>query len=316
MIRIAICDDGKMDVRHLTVFLAVAEERNFTRAANRLHTTQSAVSATIRALEVELETELFDRSARQIRVTDSGLALVPKARQVLDAVSEARDCVDAVQGAVTGTVAVGFMTSVTLVDIPRLLGEFAAAYPAVRVLLRASERGAGGLAELLSTGELDIAFLASSASPPSDIRAVELASSPLRLAVTSDHPWALRDSIELAELTDEPFIDMPLGFGTRSIIDRSFANAGLERDVRCETVDIAAAAALVRNGLGVAFLPEFVVAAEPGLRALTVPGEDLRLTVSVAVSESRRLSRAARLLWNLATTEALPSPFRAGPTRA
>ena len=290
------------------MFLAAAEERNFTRASNRLHTTQSAVSATIHALEIELGTELFDRSARQIRVTDAGLALVPKARAVLDAVVEARDAVDAVTGTVTGTVSVGFMTSVTLVDIPGLLGEFAARYPAVHVSLRASERGSGGLAELLASGELDIAFLANSANPPSDIRFVELDSSPLLLAVTAEHPWASRDSIELAELAGGTFIDLPLGFGTRSIVDQAFANAGVQRDVRFETVDIAAAAALARNGLGVAFLPAFVLATEPSLRALTVRGEDLRLTVSVAVSEARRLSRAARLLWELATRRAGEQP--------
>ncbi len=291
-----------MEIRQLAVFLAVAEERNFTRASTRLRTTQSAVSATIRALEVELGAELFDRSARQIEVTDAGLALLPKARAVIDSAAEARDAVDLVKGAVTGTVSVGFMTSVTLVDIPGLLGEFARTYPAVRVQLRASERGAGGLAALLSSGELDVAFLASSADPAPDLRAMELASSPLLLAVTDDHPWASRESIELTELAGQTFIDLPVGFGTRSIIDRAFADAGLERDVRFETVDIAAAAALVVNGLGVAFLPEFVVAAEPRLHALTVPGDTLRLTVSVAISRTRRHSRAARMLWELATS--------------
>ena len=295
-----------MEIRQLAVFLAVAEERNFTRASTRLRTTQSAVSATVRALEVEVGAELFDRSARQIEITDAGLALIPKARAVIDSVAEARDAVDAVKGAVTGTVSVGFMTSVTLVDIPHLLGEFARAYPAVRVQLRASERGAGGLAALLSSGELDVAFLASSADPAPDLRVRELASSPLLLAVTDDHAWASRDSVELAELADQTFIDLPRGFGTRSIIDRAFADAGLERDVRFETVDVAAAAALVVNGLGVAFLPEFVVAAEPRLHALTVPGDDLRLTVSVAISTSRRHSRAARMLWELACVDLTP----------
>ncbi|HEY2557079.1 MAG TPA: LysR family transcriptional regulator [Diaminobutyricibacter sp.] len=295
-----------MEIRQLAVFLAVAEERNFTRASTRLRTTQSAVSATIRALEVELGAELFDRSARQIEVTDAGHALIPKARAVIDSAAEARDAVDLVKGTVTGTVSVGFMTSVTLVDIPGLLGEFARTYPAVRVQLRASERGAGGLAALLSSGELDVAFLASSADPAPDLRVKELASSPLLLAVTDDHPWASRESVELAELAGQTFIDLPLGFGTRSIIDRAFADAGLERDVRFETVDIAAAAALVVNGLGVAFLPEFVVAAEPRLHALTVPGDTLRLTVSVAISRTRRHSRAARMLWELATSRVAP----------
>ncbi|MCU1581344.1 MAG: hypothetical protein JWO01_732 [Microbacteriaceae bacterium] len=295
-----MCDDSRMEVRHLAVFLAVAEERNFTRASTRLHTTQSAVSATIQSLEAELGAELFDRSARQIQVTVAGLALIPKARAVLDAVVEARDCVDAVNGGVTGTVSVGFMTSVTLVDIPRLLGEFAEANPDVRVVLRSSERGSSGLTDMLSSGELDIAFVANSAQPPADVRLIELDSTPLLLTVTSAHRFASRGSIGLRELAGERFIDFPLGYGNRSIIDRAFADVGLDRDVRFETADIAHASALVKNGLGVAFLPAFLVASEPSLRTLTVQGEDLRLTVSVAISDSRRPSRAARLLWDLA----------------
>jgi DNA-binding transcriptional LysR family regulator len=289
-----------MEVRHLAVFLAVADERNFTRASIRLHTTQSAVSATIQSLEAELGAELFDRSARQIQVTVAGLALIPKARAVLDAVVEARDSVDAVTGGVTGTVSVGFMTSVTFVDIPRLLGMFAEAHPGVRVVLRASERGTSGLTDMLSSGELDIAFVGNSAQPPADVRLMELDSTPLLLTVTSAHRFASRESIELRELTGERFIDIPLGFGNRSIVDRAFSDAGLDRDVRFETADVADAAALVKNGLGVAFLPAFLVESEPSLRTLRVEGENLRLAVSVAISESRRPSRAAQLLWDLA----------------
>ncbi|MDQ1545056.1 MAG: hypothetical protein QOK08_2694 [Actinomycetota bacterium] len=295
-----------MEVRHLAVFLAVAEERNFTRASIRLHTTQSAVSATVQSLEAELGAELFDRSARQIQVTVAGLALIPKARAVLDAVVEARDCVDAVTGGVTGTVSVGFMTSVTLVDIPRLLGEFAEANPEVRVVLRSSERGSSGLVDMLSSGEVDIAFIANLAQPPADVRLMELDSTPLLLTVTSAHRLASRSSIGLRELAGEKFIDFPLGYGNRSIIDRAFADAGLDRDVRFETADIAHAAALVKNGLGVAFLPAFLVASDPSLRTLTAQGEDLRLTVSVAISHSRRPSRAAQLLWDLAQNARTP----------
>jgi DNA-binding transcriptional LysR family regulator len=296
-----------MEFRHLAVFLAVADERNFTRASIRLHTTQSAVSATIQSLEAELGAELFDRSARQIQVTVAGLALIPKARAVLDAVVEARDSVDAVTGGVTGTVSVGFMTSVTLVDIPRLLGTFAVAHPGVRVVLRASERGTSGLTDMLSSGELDIAFVGNSAQPPTDVRLIELDSTPLLLTVTSAHRFASRESIELRELTGERFIDFPLGFGNRSIIDRAFSDAGLDRDVRFETADVADAAALVKNGLGVAFLPAFLVESEPSLRTLTVEGENLRLAVSVAISDSRRPSRAAQLLWDLAQNARRPT---------
>jgi DNA-binding transcriptional LysR family regulator len=187
------------------------------------------------------------------------------------------------------------------------LGEFAEANPGVRVVLRSSERGSSGLADMLSSGELDIAFVGNLAQPPADVRLMELDSTPLLFTVTSAHRFASRDSIGLQEVTKERFIDFPLGYGNRSIIDRAFSDAGLDRDVRFETADIAHAAALVKNGLGVAFLPEFLVASEPSLRALTVQGENLRLAVSVALSDSRRPSRAAQMLWDLAQNARRPT---------
>ena len=246
-----------MDLRQLEFFSAVAGELNFTRAAERLTIAQSAVSAGVRSLENELGVELFDRSRRQIRLTSTGELLLPKVREALDAVNEVRDVAQQSTHAITGSIVVGLMTSVTLVNVPRLLGLYRSAHPGVGVRLRAARRGSADLVEELSTGELDLAFLALSGAVPATLSAVPIASSPMVLVVPSNHPLAASRGVDLAGLGGEEFIDLPPGYASRQIVDDAFASAGVERRVMIEVSDIGTAAEYVTNGLGVALLPEF-----------------------------------------------------------
>jgi DNA-binding transcriptional LysR family regulator len=115
--------DG-MELRHLEYFVAVAEERNFTRAAARVHIVQSAISSAIKSLERELGTPLLERTSRRVLLTDAGTVFLPKARATLDAARDARDAVDEVRGGLRGMIRIGTMTSVSLVDVPALLGRY------------------------------------------------------------------------------------------------------------------------------------------------------------------------------------------------
>ena len=99
----------RMELRQLATFVAVAEEGSFTRAADRLHVVQSAVSAGVRNLERQLGTRLFDRSTHRVERTDSGRALLPEARATLAAAQAARDAVDEARGGLRGTVVLGTM---------------------------------------------------------------------------------------------------------------------------------------------------------------------------------------------------------------
>jgi DNA-binding transcriptional LysR family regulator len=291
-----------VDVRQLSVFLAVAEELNFTRAAARLHTAQSAVSATVRSLEKALGADLFDRASRQIALTSAGAALVAPARRVLAALGEARDAVDAVEGRVTGIVRLGVLTSVKLVDVAELLGRYARRYPDVRVQMHPSPTGSGGTTDMLLAGEVDIAFIANVDTAGTELRAGLLAVSPVRTVVPVDHPLAMRESVTLEEIADNVFIDTPLGYANRKVVDRAFARAGLVRDVRFETSDIADVADLVEHGLGLAFLPEFALSDRPRLRGVPVRGEKLELAISVVVNGARPIGRAVDALRRMALT--------------
>jgi DNA-binding transcriptional LysR family regulator len=117
-----------MELRQLGHFLAVAEERHFTRAAKRVHLTQSSLSSSIRSLERELGSELFVRSTRQVELTETGRALIPAARRAVVASEEARDAVAAVRGLVRGQLAIGAIQLREL-NLPALLARYHRRHP-------------------------------------------------------------------------------------------------------------------------------------------------------------------------------------------
>lgn len=288
-----------MDVRQLETFAAVASELNFTRAASELHTVQSAVSATIRSLEREVGTQLFDRTLRQICLTPAGEALLPEARNVLDAVRAARDAVDATGAEVTGSVALGYMTSVTLVDIPVLLSDFTRRHGRVEIRLKAAERGTAGLIEMLRSAELDLALIIHVEHVP-DLEVVPVSRSPLHLTVPAGHRLADVGTVGgLEALAGERFVDFPEGFGIREVTDAAFRAAGVQRHVAFETMDITSVGDLVDNGLGVAFLPEFISDRLPDARVVCLTYELPDMVVSVATLKRRPLGAASRALRSL-----------------
>jgi DNA-binding transcriptional LysR family regulator len=289
-----------VDVRQLEVFVAVARQRSFTKAAAELHLVQSAVSATVAALEADLGERLFDRSTRRVLPTAAGRALLPHATEILVALRVARDAVEAVSGGMSGSLRIGYMTNVTLFDIPALLGRFSQAYPAVSMRLSPADRGTAGLADALRSGDIDVAFLSAAPEDFPDLDIEILAASPLALAVPTGHPLAQRRRIRLAEMVDLRFVDFRPGFANRTQVDRAFQERGLHRDVQIETSDTNDTAALVRNGLGVAFLPEYLVENDPAVHLVSVQDANMTLRVSVAVSRERLPSTAAARLVQLA----------------
>jgi DNA-binding transcriptional LysR family regulator len=296
-----------VELRHLEYFIAVAEERNFTRAAERLHVVQSGVSAVIKALERDLGAQLLERDSKRVELTDAGRALLPKARAALDAAQDARDAVGEVEGGLRGTLRIGTLISVALVDVPALLGAYHRRHPGVMIMLRAAPSGSEGLVAALADGSLDLAFVSLPSQAPAGIRVRELASAPLDLVVPADHRLADREEVALADIAGEMFVDFPVGYGNRAVTDRAFASAGLHRQVSVEITDIAAGAAYVRHGLGVALLPRFVIRRRKDLRRLAVTGADLNWPLGLAMSQTRRPSAAARAMIEMITTRGTPA---------
>jgi DNA-binding transcriptional LysR family regulator len=296
---ISLCDDWPMELRHFEYFVAVAEERNFTRAAARLHVVQSGVSAVIKSLERELGVALLERTSKRVALTDAGEALLPRARAALDAVHAARDAVDEVRGGLRGTVRIGTLTSVGVIALPALLGAFHRTHPDVTLRLIVSPRGSVGLLDALTDGSLEVAFVSVPGRPPAAVRLRQVYHERLQLVVPAGHRLADAAEVTIGDLAGEPFVDFPTGYGNRAVVDRAFAAAAVRRQVAIEVIDIGTGANFVREGLGVAILPPFAVPDRAGLILKEVTGADLDWPLGVATSAGRRPSAAARALLEL-----------------
>lgn len=287
-------DDRRVELRHLEYFVAVAEELSFTRASRRLHVVQSGVSSAIQVLERELGAALFDRDRHRVTLTEAGEALLPEARATLAAAQAAAEAVAEATTGLRGTLTIGTMLTTGSIDVPALLGRFHERHPAVLVRLRAVPGGSAELAREVISGALDLALLALPGRTPPGLTLRPLAREPLVLICGPEHPLAAAGEATLEALANETFVDVPVGWGSRAIVDRAFAAAGLERQVSFEVSEFGTAAGLVRNGLGVAFVPTSAVRTIDGVIALPVTSVSLDWQVLVATSATRRPTAAAR----------------------
>jgi DNA-binding transcriptional LysR family regulator len=286
-----------MELRQLRMFVAVAEEGGFSRAADRLHLVQSAVSAGIRGLERELGTALFDRDTRHVELSDAGRALLPEARTVLSAAALASDSVAQVGGGLRGSVTLGTMQAQGMrrVSTARLIASFQRDHPGVRI----SARHVGGSTEMarqVAEDRLDLGILSLVGQQHAGLELTLLASEPMFLACAPGHPLAGSETVSLTELAAERFVDMPEGWGVRMATDRAFAAAGIERTVSFELNDSASVIEFVREGLGVALLPGPMAASAPEVSQIQIDDAAPSFDIYLAEPTGRRRTAAATAL--------------------
>ncbi|MCB5907580.1 LysR family transcriptional regulator [Streptomyces pinistramenti] len=258
-----------MDLQQMRYVVAVAETGGFTRAAERCHVVQSALSHQIARLEKELGARLFQRTSRSVRLTAAGEAFVPVARQTLAAAERARAEVEAVAGEVRGRLAVGAISTVSAVDLAQELGAFRTRYPQVRVGLRMEMTEE--LIEKVRQGALDVAFVGLAPGVRvTGVREKELARGELVAVVPPGHPLARQEWTGLARLARETFVDFTAGSAARRQRDDAFRAAGLSADVAFEVTTVELLAKLVRAGLGVGMVPEGIAGELAGLHVLRV----------------------------------------------
>ncbi|MDT0463749.1 LysR family transcriptional regulator [Streptomyces gibsoniae] len=242
-----------MELRHLQHFVAVAEDRHFTRAAERLMVSQSGLSASVRALERELQAPLFVRTTRTVTLTEAGRALLVEAERILAQVRAAREAVAAVQGVLRGTLSLGTEQCIAGVDVARLLAAFRRRHPDVEIRLR--QAGSGALAEEVAAGRLDLAFAVRTRADTDQLRSVPLTSEPMTVLCHPSHPLATGGPVTPEDLGGEAFVDFHPDWGPRRTTDAVFMEAGVQRTVTLEVNDVHSLLELVHEGLGVAVVP-------------------------------------------------------------
>jgi DNA-binding transcriptional LysR family regulator len=263
-----------MELRQLQYLVAVAEEASFTRAAQRVHISQSGVSAQVRQLEHELGAELFDRSARAATLTRAGEAALGHAREALAAAAAMRQAVDDVNGLLRGRLTVGMVTACTITGLFDALDAFHRAHPGVVVTLL--EHSSAELTAQVRAGVIDVALVGVAGEVPEGLAALPIVSERLVAAFPVDRgdtapPGA--SSLTLDDLTRLPLICMPAGTGIRTAFDQACAARGLAVTVALEASAASVLADLAARGLGVAILSESMAAAAGG-RLRAVPIED------------------------------------------
>jgi DNA-binding transcriptional LysR family regulator len=270
-----------LELRHLRYFLAVAEELNFSRAAERLNMAQPPLSVAIRQLEQELGTPLFTRTTRDVRLTNAGELFLDGARATLAeldrAVLEARR---ASQGEL-GRMRVAFSWGARFVTLPALGQAFRAGHPDVEVLTE--EMWNARMPAALKSRSIDLA-ISVCAELDGDLRYDTIRSEPVSVLVPEDHPLAGESHTELAALKDDAFIMFP-----RELAPRLYEKlvgicrgAGFEPAIRAESFhsswDLGMAAAVP----GVALVPESVTHdARPGLVALGLSESEERIDTAL-----------------------------------
>ncbi|CAM3631860.1 LysR family transcriptional regulator [Kibdelosporangium persicum] len=287
-----------METRQLEYFVAVAEELSFTRAAQRLYAVQSTVSAAVKALEAELGTTLFERSTRRVTLSAAGSAFLPEAKAALEAVDRAMAVAQEASAGLRGSIRIGTMTNISVIDLPGLLGAFHERYPLVDIHVTVSVTGSTGMADDVRSGRLDLALLGLPEADLAGLATRPLASWPYVALLPSGHRLADASSVSLPDLTRDSFVDTSTGFGNRVWIDRTYVGLGTPRRVGVEVADLSAVPAYVEAGLGVAVIPDLGFEVGPGVVRVPLT-ERMTWPLTIATLASRPPSRALRTLLDL-----------------
>jgi DNA-binding transcriptional LysR family regulator len=258
-----------MDLRQLEYFVAVAEEQNFTRAAERVHISQSGVSAQIRQLERELGAELFDRSARAATLTVAGKAALEHARAALAAAGAVSQAVGEVTDLIRGRLTVGMVIGCTVTPLFDALAAFHQAHPGVEISLL--EDNSDRLVEGVRAGTIDLALIGTATATPDGLGALTIISERLVAAVPAGHPLAKQRRVALRDLGAYPIVCMPAGTGLRTVFDQACAAQSLQPMIALQASAADAIADLATRGLAVAILSNSMAARyRDRLTALTI----------------------------------------------
>lgn len=297
-----------MDLRQLEYFVAVAEEANFTRAAERVHISQSGVSAQIKQLERELGVQLFDRSVRATTLTVAGEAALEHARAALSAVQAFGEAVGETNRLVRGRLAVGMVVGCAITPFFDALAGFHNAHPGVEISVR--EGSSDQLIDELRRGGLDLALIGYAHLPPPDLTSLVIVSEGLVAVVPDGHELARRDSTTVAQVVRHPIVCMPPGTGLRAVFDQACAARSLRPAFAIQAAAADSIAELAARGLGVGILSSSLAAShEDRLRALpirdvTIPALLVILWRTDGSMAARELASRCRTAFHLQTSAA------------
>ena len=287
-----------MNLRHATlhqlrIFLAVARQGSFARAAEALHLSPPTLSLQVKQLADSVGQPLFEQLGKKIYLTAAGRTLAEACADIEERMARLSEDLSALRGVEKGQVRLAILTTVKY-TVPKLLGGFCAAHPGIDVAMVVGNRE--NLLQRL-TQNLDDLYIMGQAPDHLDVVAEPWAENPLLVVAPPDHPLACEQHIEPSRLGSEPFILREPGSGTRLTAERFFAAHGITLRNRLEVGSNEAIKQTVAGGLGLAVLSATTVGPELALGELVkldVQGFPLVRTWHVVLPRGKKLSAAAQ----------------------
>ncbi|MBW3096421.1 LysR family transcriptional regulator [Pseudohoeflea coraliihabitans] len=262
----------KITLKQIEAFLAVAEFGNFSRAAARLHTTQPALSQSIRDLEAELAVRLFDRTTRRVELTDAGREFRHPAAKALEELEHAVDGVVELAQRRRGRLRIAAPPLLAAVVLPQALAEFSRRHPGISVEL--ADVGTEQIIERVRSGRADCGL--GTFSPGEEgLDRLPLVRDSLMLFCSLGSRFDAVSSVSWTDIAAEPLITLTRDSGIRRLVEVGFESAEIAVKPAYEVAQVTTAIALVEAGLGIAVLPTYALAAarhrKVGGKVLTAP---------------------------------------------
>lgn len=284
-----------MELYQLGYFIEIARQRSFTRAAERLHMAQPALSQQMRNLESELGTALFIRGRKEIQLTAAGKAFLPRAEALLTQAEAAKAIVSDVAQLRGGKLIIAAIPSVSACLLPEVIRSFSRKHEQVELQLieDSSER----VSENVESGLADIGFLQLPASK-SAFETRTIISEPFVLLVAKSHPLVKQKEVALKQLAAESFIFYK--GRARDTALEACRKAGFEPQIACESGELETVRALVAAGLGLAVVPQLAAGNLPKtIQAITIREPKMQRQIAAVWQKGSVLSPAAQALLEL-----------------
>ncbi|MFD0694763.1 LysR family transcriptional regulator [Paenibacillus sp. GCM10027628] len=282
-----------MELRQLQYAIQIAVERNFSRAAEKLHIAQPSLSQQLSKLEKEIGVLLFQRSTNSVELTHAGSLFVEKSQKILDMVEQLKKEMEDISQMKKGRLVVGSMPITGSTILPFVVPAFQAAYPDIEISL--VEETSANLETLTSNGQTDISLLSLPLREDSLVYET-LLEEEIVLAVPPQHALAAsKEPIRIEQLEGEAFIALKKGQGFRKLTLDLCQQAGIAPNIVFESSNMETVQSLVAAGMGIAFVPYLISRrsfSELAPVHLPLAGRPAR-TLVIAYKKGRYISKAA-----------------------
>lgn len=284
-----------MNLREILLFMEVADQQSFTKAAEHTYLSQPSLSKVVKKLEEELQVELFDRSTRHLHLTDAGKIVYQQGQKSLESLSELKVLLDELRNVKTGKIKIGIPPLVGTLVFPDMALKFHTKYP--KVLLQLVELGAKRIVPLVEDNKVDLGICVLPVDEEK-LNVYPFISDEFVVFIYDDHPLAAREFLSISELKHENFILFSNDFTLHDSVINACKENGFEPNVSYETSQWDLITELIAAKMGIALLPKsiFYKQNHPNVKMIPIKGSVFLWRLGIITKKNAYHSFATREL--------------------